>query len=326
MKNKRIKIIIVSILTLFILTGCQLAIEDMGEQANGDRLIGVYITKEYLDLFNTEGYLNENISQVMNGGILKIEGNTEQYQGRIYAQIEEEKISSSEGEEITWKKYVFQDLKGLEFLAPKIVDEQGSYLSFYGAKELSDQHMGSAHGDHEDKITLEATIYQSVEKMETPLYANPVYQGADGLVYAMSGSGSAYSGFEGEGNAHSITLEEETFITETDQNHSTDTIKKASTSITIHMVSMYEPTLIQILQMDKNNIVVSKEVYQPGFVPEELKVKPEIDYIIVETSKKDEEGSTIKTREIFSEKDEFFSTFSSGEKDIYFKKETKIMW
>ena len=50
MKIKRIFIIFLTVLILLNITGCQLALEDEGDKKSKDRLIGVFVTDEYLDL------------------------------------------------------------------------------------------------------------------------------------------------------------------------------------------------------------------------------------------------------------------------------------
>lgn len=68
MKNKKRKSLCLSVLLLMqllmltLLSGCQLAREDEGE--NGDRLVGVFVTTEYIDLFDMERYLNDNLRAV----------------------------------------------------------------------------------------------------------------------------------------------------------------------------------------------------------------------------------------------------------------------
>lgn len=52
-----------------ILAGCQLALEDAGADASESRLIGVFLTTEYLDLFDFESYLKDNIGRFSGGEI-----------------------------------------------------------------------------------------------------------------------------------------------------------------------------------------------------------------------------------------------------------------
>ena len=49
-----------------LLGGCSLAVPGAGTEEAGDRLIGLFITPESLDLYDTEGYLQDHGAQLMN--------------------------------------------------------------------------------------------------------------------------------------------------------------------------------------------------------------------------------------------------------------------
>ena len=59
--SKRIICICCAIIIAFLLNGCQLAREG-GNVGHPDELVGVFITTEYVDLFDMEGYLNDDFS------------------------------------------------------------------------------------------------------------------------------------------------------------------------------------------------------------------------------------------------------------------------
>ena len=48
----------------FTASGCTLAVPEAGTDGNGDRLIGAFITSEYLDLYDMEGYLNDHAASL----------------------------------------------------------------------------------------------------------------------------------------------------------------------------------------------------------------------------------------------------------------------
>lgn len=72
------------IVILCALTGSQLAQENAGTNIYEDRLVGVLVTTEYLDLFDFENYLGDNIKG-FSGGEIVVDGDTQKYQGRLYA-------------------------------------------------------------------------------------------------------------------------------------------------------------------------------------------------------------------------------------------------
>lgn len=80
MKGKYLLLILLLVLPL---SGCQLAEQ---ESVSGDRLIGVYLTKEYVDTMNVEAYLNDHMGEAADGKTLQVEeGEAQAYQERIYA-------------------------------------------------------------------------------------------------------------------------------------------------------------------------------------------------------------------------------------------------
>ena len=84
-------ILVLSMILLF--SGCSLAKEDAGkevldsEKISQDRLIGVVVTEEHLDLFDFESFLNDNINQIIKGK--DVDGSMDKkYQQAIYATID----------------------------------------------------------------------------------------------------------------------------------------------------------------------------------------------------------------------------------------------
>ena len=95
-----------------LLCGCSLARSDMdASAASRDRLIGVYITTEYIDLFDLEGYIGANASALSGGSIG--EADAAQYNGRLYAELVDE-------------RYVFPGVDGFAFFMATTEHEYGT--------------------------------------------------------------------------------------------------------------------------------------------------------------------------------------------------------
>ena len=63
MNKKKTTIFCLLLALIFILSGCQLAKEDLNEPTQTkDRLAGVFLTTTWLDLFDSDRYIEENLS------------------------------------------------------------------------------------------------------------------------------------------------------------------------------------------------------------------------------------------------------------------------
>jgi hypothetical protein len=97
------------------LAGFSLANPEAAKSLQEDRLVGVFITTEYLDLFDFEKYLNDNMGS-FGGGEIRMDGETAEYQGRLYAALKERSMKNEEnGELVTTKEYVFEEVEGFVF-------------------------------------------------------------------------------------------------------------------------------------------------------------------------------------------------------------------
>ena len=153
MKTKNIIIIVCCIILAAFTLGATGVIkvtnEDAQETSDSDRLIGVLITREYLDLFDSDRFFNDNANKLMNGGELS-EADSSKYQGRLYATHIETKETIETGESVTSKEYVFDGIECIRFFAPYINDELGSYWSTNIDEGITDSntHFNSSDDAH----------------------------------------------------------------------------------------------------------------------------------------------------------------------------------
>ncbi len=295
------------------LSGCQLALPDEGE--GNDRLIGVFITREYLDLFDIEGYVADNSSRLhFSGGETIMDGPARAYEGKIYAALTTKKQTSGTGEVSEYDEYVFEDIEGIPYFSATMPMKDGfdSYASSSVGEEISDKKMSVNVGDNEEGTTLEGTIYVAADAWYHSFFANPVYQSADGRVYLMAGTG--FSGALTEGGAFTQTLEETIDIAEN------GITTKKSTSIKLEIRGMAPPERIVMLQMDESGSLLSREEYVPGTLPEELQPHGDAAYLIVETHS----GDAV-SREIVDKSAEGFDTFYARADGICVKAHTRLI-
>ena len=77
--------ILLSLCLALALGGCSMLREEAAP-AEEDRLVGIYVTPEYIDTFDLEAYFEDNASQLLSGGGGEISAeDAEEYSQRIYA-------------------------------------------------------------------------------------------------------------------------------------------------------------------------------------------------------------------------------------------------
>ena len=67
MKRRTSFLLALALVFALVLSGCSMLRED-GAPAQEDRLVGIYITPEYVDTFDLEAYFEDNASSLINGG------------------------------------------------------------------------------------------------------------------------------------------------------------------------------------------------------------------------------------------------------------------
>jgi len=322
MKHKMI-IAICCALLLSALTGCRLAQENAGTYVYEDRLVGILVTTEHLDLFDFDSYLHDNISSFQ-GGEITLDGNTEEYQGRLYATLTTVTLTSEEtGETTEIEEYVFEGIEGIPYFSPTIpaTAERDSYISSMSDEAISDGHMAANYGDDENSITLKGTIYTAPSIKYHTYYFNPVYQSADGSIYVTTGSGFMVNNeLYSEGLVYSQTMDATAAVTENGRT------RTESISITLSINVMFTPEQIVILQMDGDSGILSRTEYTPDAMPETLLMDTLTDFIIVETHKRDDTGSIRILREIYDSNTDTIGTFFAREDGICIKHWMQLDW
>ncbi len=299
--------------------GCTLAVPDAGEEGNGDRLIGAFITTEYLDLYDMESYLNDHASSLVNDGSITL-GNDSKYEGKLFADVEKgEADSPSE-----WK-ISFGDMDGQYMLMPVSTDENGErYMGNLCSDAINEPYLYSNVSDDGEEQELSGTIYEVADGKEKVWYVNPVYQTEDGEIYAITGNGYSNGGRDTEGSTMATTLSGESTVTENGKS------QKESSKVTVQFAIMYKPVQTIICQMSDSNQVLKREEYQPAEVPDTLKAEPDTAYIIVETKKESPSGETVTSRSILDlnseEEEPCLETWYSLDNGFISKKEVEVLY
>lgn len=288
--KKRIFVLFSVGILLFSLTSCSLARPE-DEAGNGeDKLVGVFITTEYLDLFDFEGYFNDHANQLVGGGDVVVE-DTAGYQGRIYATLETVTTYDEDGAAYEHKEFVFEGLEGYACFACYIPDGESGYQSSTVGEGFGGVNTHYISGDDGSGIELEGTLYICPQE-EVCYYFNPVYQIADHQVYLTSGSGFMMGGMESEGGAYTQTQEQKLTLTVEGER------EEYSAKVTCGIEVRYPTQELTVLEMNEAGEILARHSFTPGQFPEGLELGKDCAYLIVEHHKVDHQGQIVVSREL----------------------------
>jgi hypothetical protein len=238
---KKLAIALIFALAL-MLPGCSLLRED-GEPADADRLVGVYITENYIDSFDFEAYVQDNASSLSGGGEISRE-DAAKYTRRIYAEMTDGKTSFP--------------IEGIAFIAARYEkDGESCTGSDYGDK-LADVHLSINVSDDMETTVLTGKLFADSGAGHMSAYCNPVYQQADGRVYLVPGEGvSANMG----SMTHSLS-------------ESCESAKKGERGygmdITLEVEGRRPSEKLAVLLYSAEGALLSRTEYAPEEMPEEI--------------------------------------------------------
>lgn len=294
---------------VLLLSGCQLAQPDAaGENGlvNRDPLIGVYLTPEYLDLFDMEGWLNDNLDQL--GEDMIVEGDTSAYEGRLYATYDEAR-----------ERWDFEGLEGHSMFAWERVEDWGTSSVIENTGGLADSHFATKVTDYGTENDMTATLY--VEPADIVCwYVNPVYQDTEGKVYLMAGTGNSFSDRTGSvGMSTTQTLSGEETFTDTDGKTVTN---KTTCEVTIQTRRAAE--LLRIVWMDADHSAIRTEEYAPAAMPPELEAY-DAAYLVVEEQNHD--GTvTYSIAQRDSDEGKSVRVYAPGEYGVLVAHDVSVLW
>ena len=296
----KIKYIIIYTLVLALVMsagGCSLARPDAGEESAAqaaDRLIGCFITTEYIDLFDFESYFEDNVSELVNGGEISSQSAME-YQGRIYAELVEEFYTDSKGETHSTWTYKFTGLEGVAYYAPLVEDSEGEYITFETGEGLQKVNNKVNSTDAGYGVELSAALYVPIDTVnvaenEFCYYMNPVYQTSDGSVYLMAGSGYWTNLGDTPGVEMSSKLNEAYSYTVN------DVTTEIVNSVEIECIAVFVPVSVTLIRMAKDGVVLGVDSFLPSELPEQYEAGVGCEYIIMETHAFDGQGNDVIER------------------------------
>lgn len=326
MKTKNIIIIILCLCIIAFVPGVTGAVSvydenDILDTNNAeDLMVGMFVTTEYLDLFDMEGYLEDNIVNVTR----IIHNNDEidniiDYEGKHYAKLVNKSFTDEEtGNQIETSEYVFEDLDGYGCYSFFVDDRENGYYSSVIDDVFCDCSIVANGFDTLEENLIEATIYYSGEY--AVFYVNPVYQSADGSVYVVPGQGIGTSGKNIAGSELSTSLKSETAVTVQDQAKNI----KNEVKLTVKLVMPVEG--ITVSQMTKDNECIKLDSFVAGELPIDYYPESGAEYLIIDSVTTDANGNQQSDRDVIDKSEDSFDTYKTLENGMYQQFTTYVNW
>ena len=249
--HSAVSVILLAGLVTGLLTACSLAAEDGVLENGGDRLVGMFLTTEYVD---TVDWDSVDVSAMMDGktgsgGEKKIYGTFDQEQG----------------------EYVFEGLEGYSLGVMKLKDKDGeAYFASVASDCFSDVKLNMS--DQEN--TCSGILYFDQTRIRSGgliLYGNAVYEIQDGTVYLIPGTGVQITDVEGD---WFVTLSD----TATEVNNGKKTETKNTFQATYRGVCPVQA--VKFSWQDENGKVLKEEIYEADEIPAFIKWGENTAYII----------------------------------------------
>lgn len=289
MKIKRMLAAPIALILMLALGGCQLAIPER-ESDSPDRLIGMLITTNKSSLPTDE-------------------------EGRVYARLTSEEAENDDGELIKYETYVFDGIDVWYILCPTIEAEEGEPCTgMSGNDGIDDRHVEFAFGDNVDSIKMTGTLRAACGSGENALtfVGNPIYQSADGSVYAiLDAMGMMMS--EGIGSLK---------LSESETADYTGKKAERSTEIVVDIKLISPTEKVRIYDMDESGMCLLQKEYTGETMPDEYSPSENAEFIVVEALLRDGGHSYFA----YGRSDESFVSYFCGGSDICTSFETAINW
>lgn len=309
-------------LAAMILGGCSLAVPEAETEHGSDRLIGAFITLEYLDLYDMDSFFQDHAGRLVNGKQFS-GADLSGYQQKLYASIDKNGSLSPSDWDVS-----FPGVEGIRFFSPLWTDENGeSYRADVYDSRISEKDIAYNVFDNGESVDLCGTLYVVPGAYgETAYYLNPVYQTPEGEIYLISGQGSSARIVDevSEGEQSSLTYEHEIKEAKEDGNAETENV-----SVAVTLAVMYKPVKITFCQMDAEHKILQKKAYDPKNVPDQLRVQGGTAYILAEIEKESPSGKKVVSRAVCENgerEEQVLESFYEAEHGVVIKRETKVIW
>ena len=286
------KKLIALILAVCMLVGCQLASEEKTEDPYQDKLVGVFVTFEPMELgFDIEGWIKDN--GITDGAEISMEESL-QYQEKLPVTLSDEGWIVPGHEGISVGRYW-----------------NGEYWTGFSGEGICEMNSNIAAGDDGDNIKVEGTVYFPADA-EVMLCTNPVYQTPEGEFYVVQGQ--SFHSNVGTGSMSQSVRDEKTWTQD-----GTAYTFCAEFKTTVQGVALAEKVVL--VWMTADHAEVSRAEYDPDALPESVTPAEGAAYLIVEEIA----GENI-TRKLYQPEDEHITVYYQGEQPWCLPDMAQINW
>jgi len=256
--RKKILAALTALMILTMLGGCQLAVADNEMNPGKDRLCGVFVTLDYLDIPFDDNEFEVPIN--WNGDPSSIVFP----ETRIYATRTEDENGSA--------NFTFDGVDGFSLFEVKVDYPDSDGFCWTGIVDgLEDVSTKIS----DNNVQLTGTIYFDVHNPSFSIFANPVYQTPDGQVYLTNGTGITFSGESGSSGG-SMSLSET--MTETIDGKETS----HTTEVEIKAEAVNTNKKVVLKQMNSRDEVIAQTEITQDAIPESIQVDKDTAYMIME--------------------------------------------
>ena len=281
------------ILLVCLLSGCQLASEEKHEDQRQDKLVGVFVTFEPMELgFDIEGWLNDNPGALKDGDVTLEPGEGMAYQEKLPVTLSEEGWIVPGHEGISVGRYW-----------------NGEYWTGFSSEGICELNTHISATDAGDNIAVEGTVYFPADA-EVMLCTNPVYQTPEGEFYVIQGN--SFDSAVETGSMSQSVKDEKTWTDD-----GTAYTFCAEFKTTVQGVELAEKVVL--VWMDANHRELERAEYDPRELPESIEA--DCAYLIVE-----EITVANITRTLYQPEDEQITVYYQGDQPWCLPKFTKLLW
>ena len=324
MKNKKIIILVIAVVILlaaFIL-GVTGVLNLAAETPSGghDTQIGFLITRESIDDFDMDAWLKDHPDRVGNEAEISAEDWTI-YGNRLTAKVIRKEVPD-EGEDGTHTETdcVFEGVNGLRMIYLPLGGDESTFGPCIVDEGISDVSLDFKTTDAGEEVKMKGKIRFVPRNGDECFWFNPVFQTADGAVYALPGEFMSM----GDATRHgSMGMTQNTRETYTSNGQETSV---RSLEIAVEIQGMDAPVRNRVLQFSRDNELLKTDEFEPGKLPESIVPLPETDWFLEDTETDSTETEWRNDRRVFSRQDDFLTAFMSREDGICVGQSCEIRW